>query len=55
MTVVIVVRLIMTLVAKRLARRRELEKKSIKTNPVENDEVFDHLFINNTAKNLIKL
>jgi hypothetical protein len=46
MTVVIVVRLIMTLIAKRSGKRRELREKSTKVRPVENDEVFNHLFVN---------
>jgi hypothetical protein len=45
MTVVIVVRLIMTLLAKRSGKRKELKAKMIALKPVENDEVFDHLFI----------
>jgi hypothetical protein len=55
MTVVFVVHLIMTLVAKRSAKRREVKEKSIVRKPVENDELFDHLFINKTTKQLIKL
>ena len=55
MTVVLVLRLIMTLVAKRSDKRTELKEKSIEPKPVENDEVFDHLFINKTTKQLIKL
>jgi len=51
MTVVFILHLIMTLVAKRSAKQRE----SIEAKPVENDEVFDHLFINKTTKQLIKL
>lgn len=55
MTVVLIVRLIMTLVEKRSAKRRELKAKSVELKPVENDEVFDHLFIDKTTKHLIKL
>jgi hypothetical protein len=55
MTVVFVVHFIMTLVAKRSAKRREVKEKSIVRKPVENDELFDHLFINKTTKQLIKL
>jgi hypothetical protein len=55
MTVVFVVHLIMTLVAKRSAKRREVKTTSMETKPVENDELFDHLFINKTTKQLIKL
>ena len=55
MTVVFVVHLIMTLVTKRSARRKELKGRSIKVKPVENDEVFNYLFINKTTKQSIKL
>jgi hypothetical protein len=50
MTVVFVVHLIMTLMAKRSAKRRQLKESSIERKPVENDELFNHLFINKTTK-----
>jgi len=55
MTVVFIVQLIMTLVARKSEKRRGLKEKSLEVKPVENDEVFDHLFINKTTKQLIKL
>jgi len=55
MTVVLVLRLIMVLIEKRSCKRRDLNEKLIGAKPVENDELFDHLFINKSQNKMTRL